>query len=159
MFTREDLTELVMPVLEEHGLELVELQIQRGRRPVLRFFIDSSEGVDVGHCALIARAIERKLEAKDPNAREFVLEVSSAGMNRRIWLIEHFERYVGEQVVVTLKEAEEEKTKIKGIIEAVEGNRIMIRLAEGERLELTADAIEKARLDIDPWQGKRAGGK
>lgn len=159
MLSREELAELATPVLDEHSMELVELQIQHGKKPILRFLIDSPQGVDVGHCALISRGIERKIEAMDPDARQYVLEVSSAGMNRRIWLTAHFERFVDEQVIMTLKSSAGSSSEIKGVIAAVADETITIRLAGGEMLELTADQIEKARLDIDPWRGKRADKK
>jgi ribosome maturation factor RimP len=159
MLSREEIAELAASVLKEQQMELVELQIQHGNRLVLRFFIDGPQGVDVGHCAVISRGIERKLEAMDPDAKTYVLEVSSAGMNRQIWLAAHFERFSGEQVTVTFRDERDGLKKIDGVIEAVDGDTITVLMADGNMIEFAAADIEKARLDIDPWQGSRADKK
>jgi ribosome maturation factor RimP len=154
MITRETMTALLDPLLTDHGLELVELQIVPGRRRLLRVFIDSASGVNVGNCAQISREITRRLDA-DPAAGDYVLEVSSPGMNRPIWSLEHFRRFAGEAVRFELKRPRDGELRYTGTIEGVSGDLVQLRVKGGEVLELAVDEIESARLDIDPWQGRR----
>ena len=117
-------------------------------------FIESATGVNVGNCAQISREISRKLDA-DPAGGDYVLEVSSPGMNRPIWSMEHFKRFTGEAVRFETKRPRNGEMRYSGTIEGVSGDVVQLRIRGGELLELAVDEIESARLDIDPWQGRR----
>ncbi|MCK4306141.1 MAG: ribosome maturation factor RimP [Candidatus Eisenbacteria sp.] len=153
MMTREELAALVGPMLEERGMELVEVQSIPGRKRKLRVFVDSAGGVNVGNCAEISREIARKLDAL-PAFGNFVLEVSSPGMNRPIWSLEHFRRFLGERLYFETKEPRNGQIRFNGWIESVEGDVIRLRVENGGVLELSVDAIRGAHLDIDPWKGR-----
>jgi len=155
MQTREDLVKLAEPILEEIGLELVELQVQRGRKPLVRISIDGPDGVSIDQCARISRQIERKLESIDPETRMIALEVSSAGMNRPIWSLAHFQRFVGSNLSFVLREPRDGRKSYKGSIESVSGESVSIRVENGDMLTIRPDEFEKANLDLDPWLGKR----
>ncbi len=155
MFSTESLTSLIEPLLEERGMELVELQIVPGRRRTIRLYIDHVSGVSVGDCAQVSREISRKLDAAQPDVDNYLLEVSSPGMNRPVWTLEHFERFQGEELRFEMKEPWDGQVSFEGRIESVEGEVVKLRLADGRLLEVTVDALRSARLQIDPWQGRR----
>ncbi len=155
MLTREDLVQLAEPVMDEFGMELVECQIQRGKKSLVRISIDSEAGVSISQCAQISRRIERRLESLDPDNRMIGLEVSSAGMNRPIWNLAHFQRFAGKMISFRLRSPQDGKATYQGSIESVEGDVVSIRVEDGEVLKLKPDEIEKANLDLDPWLGKR----
>lgn len=154
MITREKMADLLDPLLADHGLELVQLQIIPGRRRILRVFIDSPAGVSVGDCAEISREISRRLDA-DPTSGDYVLEVSSPGMNRPIWSLEHFKRFTGQALNLETKEPRDGRVRFAGTIESVAGDVVRLRTSSGELVELAIDEIESARLNMDPWQGRR----
>lgn len=155
MMTREAMAALVGPLLDERGLELVEMQLIPGRRPILRVFIDSAQGVDLADCAEVSRGIARKLDALEPQASEYALEVSSPGMDRPIWSLEHFRRFRGENLRFELKEPRGGRFRFEGRIDSVDGEVVRLRVQDGEALELTVDAIQSACLEMDPWKGRR----
>lgn len=155
MMTRDALDRLITELIEEKDLELVEFQIVAGRRQTLRIFIDGPQGVTVGDCGSVSRAIARRLDAEEKMTGEYVLEVSSPGMNRPIHTPEHFRRFAGERVRVELKEPRDGRVNFEGEIESAEGDVVKIGLQDGEVLELTMEQIQAAHLDRDPWKGQR----
>ncbi len=155
LISRESLVALVEPLLAQRGLELVEFQLVPGRRSILRLFIDRDEGVNIGDCAEVSRAIARELDALQPPVDGYVLEVSSPGMHRPVRTLEQFKRFRGEQLRVELHEPQDGQTSFQGRIESVEGDGVRLRMSDGRLLEVALDAIRSAHVDIDPWKGRR----
>jgi ribosome maturation factor RimP len=155
MISRETLTELAEEVAGSQGLELVEIQLVPGRRQVLRVFVDGPHGIRVEECAAVSRQLMRRLEAIGPQAGDYVLEVSSPGMNRPIWSLEHYRRFQGERLRFELKEPRAGRLRFTGRILAVDGERVRLEIEGGEILELTAEEIHSARVQLDPWKGRR----
>lgn len=140
-------------------MELVEVQVAPGRKRTLRVFVDREGGVNVSDCAQLSRRISRRLDGLESSPGDYVLEVSSAGMNRPIWTEAHFRRFTGERVQVEIKEPAQGRVHFQAVIERVEGEKVCLRLqekdADPETLELSIDNIVTARLDLDPWKGRR----
>ena len=75
---------LVEPTVAGLGFELVRLRLMGGRRPVLQIMAERPEGgIEVDDCARISRAVSAVLDVEDPISSEYVLEVSSPGIDRR----------------------------------------------------------------------------
>jgi ribosome maturation factor RimP len=153
MIGPEELEARIAPLIEEAGLELVRLQVVPGHRQTqLRIFVDHEQGVSVADCARLSREIARALEDRPGVESAYRLEVSSAGMNRPIWSLEHFRRFRGEKLHFELVEPLGGRLRFHGTIEAVEGERIRLRTDEGEVLERATGEIAAAHLDLDPWR-------
>ena len=152
---REKVADLVEALLRNRDLELVEIQLVPGRRQIVRLFVDRQGGVSVADCAELSRQISRKLETEPVVPGNYVLEVSSPGMNRTIWSLEHFRRFRGEPVRIQLREPQGGRRHFGGKIDSVEEDIVHIRLAEDEFLDVAVDQIETARLDMDPWKARR----
>ena len=155
MMTRDAIAQLIRELVEERGLELVEFQNVAGRRRALRIFIDGPQGVTVRDCAETSRQIARRLDAEDNMAGDYMLEVSSPGMNRPIHTPEHYRRFQGERLRVELKKPRDGRVSFEGRIESAEWDVVKIEMQDGKLLELTVDQIQAARLDRDPWKGQR----
>ena len=82
----ERLTDLLAPTVESLGFELwgVEL-LSPNRRPTLRVFIESGDGVTVDNCAEVSRHLGSVLDVEDPITGEYTLEVSSPGIDRLLF--------------------------------------------------------------------------
>jgi len=153
MIGPEELETLVAPLIEQEGLELVQVQVVGGSRQAqLRIFVDQEGGVSVADCARLSRSIVRKLDAQPGLGATYRLEVSSPGMNRPIWKLEHFLRFRGERLRFELVEPRDGHIRFRGSIEAVDGDRIRLRLEGDEVLEVRSDQIATAHLELDPWQ-------
>jgi ribosome maturation factor RimP len=153
MIGLEELETLVAPLVEQEGLELVRVQVVRGHHQAqLRIFVDQERGVSVGDCARLSRAIVHRLDERPDLATAYRLEVSSAGMNRPIWKLEHYRRFLGEKLCFDLIEPRDGRVRFHGRIEAVEGDRIRLGVEDGPELEVTAEELAAAHLELDPWR-------
>jgi ribosome maturation factor RimP len=153
MITKDEATALIRSLLEGSGIELVQVQLSRGRKHVqIRVFIDRADGVTVADCAKLSHAISRKLEAGPEIGTEYRMEVSSAGMDRPIWSMEHFRRFQGERVQFELVEPREGRVRFAGHIESVSGERVRFRTQQGELIEVTEGDLAAANLELDPWK-------
>jgi ribosome maturation factor RimP len=93
----------IEPVLDETGVELVDIEyvFERGRW-VLRIYLDSEGGITLDDCARVSREIGDLIEVKDVLLREYVLEVSSPGLNRPLKKEKDFLRAIGNRVKVKM---------------------------------------------------------
>jgi ribosome maturation factor RimP len=159
MLGNEELALLIRPDIEIDGSELVDVQVVPGKRRTLRIFVDRAGGVSIGDCAELSRRIARRLDRLEEQAGSYVLEVSSAGMNRPIWSLDHFRRFEGERVKIELTRPHGDQVHLTAVIGGVAGETIRLRVPagdhEGEVLDLSVDDIASARLDLDPWKGRR----
>src|SRR5262245_5534394 len=96
---RDQLSELLGPVVADLGYELWELEFApRAGGGLLRLYIDSPEGISLDDCERVSRAVSETLDVADPIAGHYTLEVSSPGLDRVLRTRAHFERFAGERV-------------------------------------------------------------
>lgn len=141
---RERLIELLEPLVRHLGYELWELEFT-GRNGVLRLYIDSPEGIDIDDCETVSRAVSDRLDEADPVPGEYTLEVSSPGMDRVLRTEQHFERFIGEQVNVEMKQQVNGRRRFVGKLLKVSPQDIQIEMG-GEQFELALANIHRARL-------------
>lgn len=110
----EQLTELVQPSLRHLGVDLVELQWRPGRTSILRLFIDSPTGVTLGDCERVSNAVGAVLDAFDPIAGRYALEVSSPGAERPISTDAEWQAAVGRRVNVRLRAGDGAELIVEG---------------------------------------------
>ena len=144
--TSDEIERLLLPTLERMGYDLVELELQTGgRRGLLRVFIDGPEGVGLSDCEAASRQISAVLDVEDPIAGEYSLEVSSPGLDRKLRLPEHFERFAGAEVKVQLYHPLQGRRRFRGRLEGLSGDAIRVTVDNVEHL-LPLKDIETARL-------------
>ena len=81
--TVEAVTELVEPIVQEMGLQLWDVRfLKEGAQWYLRIFIDKDSGVTIDDCENVTRAVDEPLDALDPIEQNYILEVSSPGIER-----------------------------------------------------------------------------
>ncbi|MDX1622470.1 MAG: ribosome maturation factor RimP [Gemmatimonadota bacterium] len=154
MLDSDRLTNLVEPVVEAAGAELVDLEVAGSRgRPVVRAYVDTESGVTLDECAHISRMLEDALESSGVVPDRYVMEVSSPGLERPLTKVRHFERYLGREVEVRLYRKREGRKKYVGELEAVErhedGWAIVVAEPDGEeRWRFEEPEIARARLHV-----------
>lgn len=139
-------TRMMEPVLEEMGIELVEVQFRRESvGMVLRLIIATEKGISVEDCTRVSRETSYLLEVEDLIKGAFHLEVSSPGLDRPLKTERDFIRNRNREVKVTLKEPPGREAT--GVILAAADN--VVTLQEGEeRLDIPLDRIARAMLII-----------
>jgi ribosome maturation factor RimP len=151
----QQLIDLIKPVVEALGFGFWGLEyLSQGKDSVLSVYIDSENGITVDDCATVSRQVSGIMDVEDPITGEYNLEVSSPGMDRPIFTVEQFNRYVGEFVDVKLRYAFEGRRKFKGKLVAIEdGEDIVVHIDNHEYI-LPIDAIDKANLIFQDHKNK-----
>ena len=141
------LAELVRRTVEALGYEHWGLELLSRPRAghLLRVYIDSADGIGLADCEKVSHQLSGVLDVEDPIRGEYVLEVSSPGMDRPLFEKEQFERFKGQLARVKLSVALEGRSNFKGTISGVEGDRIVM-LVDGEPVRLPFSQIAAARL-------------
>ena len=97
------LEELATPVCEEMGVYVYECEYKKeGGCYYLRLFIDKDGGVTIEDCENVSRVINEKLDELDPIKEEYIFEVSSPGIDRKLTRDWHFEKAIGKDVELKL---------------------------------------------------------
>ena len=143
----EKLKILLEPTVEDLGYELVHLELTaQNRNQVLRIYIDAPGGIQVDDCATVSRQLSVVLDVEDPLSQEYLLEVSSPGIDRPLAKPEHFQQFVGEKVRIVMREYVLGKRRFTGsLIEA--NDRLAVVDVDGEEYELEYDSMDSARLE------------
>jgi len=149
--------------VEDLGYELVEVRWGgSGRRPMLKLRIDRlgsipGQGVTVDECAEVSRALESWLDEHEGLSEQYVLEVSSPGVDRPLFRARDFERFRGEHVAVKGKEVLLGKaTRLEGELlglvgEGTETEAVALRLPNGEEVQIPRSDVRKVHL-VFTWK-------
>lgn len=142
----KQLEEMLSPSVESLGFELWGIEYwTQGRFSTLRVYIESENGVSVDNCAAVSHQISGILDVEDPISGEFNLEVSSPGIDRSLFKIEHYQAYVGSEVKMRLRMPFEGRRNFKGMLNGVEGDEILLVVDEEEYM-LPLEYIERANV-------------
>jgi ribosome maturation factor RimP len=140
------LTELVSPIVEALGCELWGIEcLSQGRFTLVRIYIDKDGGVGLEDCEKVSRQVSSLMDVEDPITGQYTLEVSSPGIERPLYILSHFERYVGEKVQIKLNRRFEDRKKITGLLAGVENDEVIIQVGEDEFV-LPIEWIDKANV-------------
>lgn len=94
---------IVEPIIEQLGLRLWDVRyVKEGAQWYLRVFIDKEGGVGIEDCESVSRAIDKPLDDNDPIEQSYCLEVCSPGIERELTRPEHFQQFIGADIMVKL---------------------------------------------------------
>ena len=150
--TGEDrkLLELLEPVAEGLGLEIVRLRMMGGtqrRRLQIMAERPSDHEIDVEQCAALSRAVSEVLDAADPIAGEYMLEVSSPGIDRPLTRPIDFDLFEGEEARLETDRMVEGRKRFKGLLAGYEDGSVAIDLdGEAETALIPFDWLADAKL-------------
>lgn len=147
---KHPLEDLLMPVVEKLGYELVRVLTIGAKNPTLQVMIDRLDGKDVNvdDCAKVSRTLSDVLDEKDPIENQYSLEVSSPGIDRPLTKPEHFFRFVGYEAKVEMSVPVENRKRFKGKILAINPQNIVSFEMENVVYSLPFDEISKAKIVI-----------
>lgn len=129
-------TELVTPIIEEGGYELVDVEyVKEGADYYLRVYADKEGGININDCVAISRALEEKLDAADKLEDAYILEVSSPGLTRPLKKEKDFKRSIGKLVEVKLYSAMDGVKELCGILEDYSETTITLGDEEDDTVE------------------------
>ncbi len=142
----QNLQEMLQGPVEDLGCELWGIECQRaGRFMTVRLFIDKEGGVTVDDCADVSRQVSAILDVEDPIADKYNLEVSSPGLDRPLFTLPQFERYIGQDIAVHLRIPVMERRKWQGKLERIENDMVTL-IVDGQEQVLVFGNIQKANV-------------
>jgi ribosome maturation factor RimP len=150
----KELQKLLGPVVMALGYELVGVErLSQGHsNALLRVYIDSSEGIKLSDCERVSYQISGVLEVQDPIPGSYTLEISSPGLDRPLFTLDHFMRFIGHKIRVRLtRPLLNAQRNFTGTLQRVEDHNVII-VMDGIEYSLPYDQIDKARLVPDEPQ-------
>ncbi len=142
----QNLQEMLQGAVEDLGCELWGIECQRtGRFMTVRLFIDKEGGVTVDDCADVSCQVSAILDVEDPIADKYNLEVSSPGLDRPLFTLPQFERYIGQDIAVHLRIPVMERRKWQGKLERIENDMVTL-IVDGQEQVLVFGNIQKANV-------------
>lgn len=150
---REHIEDLIAQEVEQiiagTALELVDVEYVREKNWYLRVFIDKDGGVDLEDCQRVSEKLSKVLDEKDPIQDNYLLEVSSPGLDRILKKDKDFIRYAGRTVDIHFfKPYKGTKDLVAELVRKNEDGTITVRIDEQEET-LTLKDISQIRLHID----------
>ncbi|MCX8049570.1 MAG: ribosome maturation factor RimP [Methylohalobius sp.] len=143
----ERLTALLAPVVEGLGYELVGMEWDTSaRRRVLRLYIDAEDGIRLDDCERVSAQVSAVLDVEDPIAGAYLLEVSSPGLDRPLFTLDHFRRFAGQKVQIKLKKPMGGQRRFAGMIVQVKNDLVVLIGEDGREIALAFADIDKAKL-------------
>ncbi len=144
--------EIALPIAKELGLDIWDVRyLKEGSQWYLRIFIDKDGGVDINDCERMSRALDEPLDKADPIENEYILEVSSPGIERELVKPEHFERFIGADIMVKMiRPLEGIGKEFKGVLTAYDGGEVKITDHSGENT-VTVNQKDAAYIKLDDF--------
>jgi ribosome maturation factor RimP len=146
--SRTEIEGIIEPTVIGLGYELVGVEyLPQGKHSILRVYIDKPEGISVDDCSIVSRQISGVLDVEDPIHGEYNLEVSSPGLDRPLFTLDHYRRFSGQKCRVRLKRLYQERRKFVGVIEDVGDDAVVFRLEDDGQVNVPLSEIDKANLE------------
>jgi ribosome maturation factor RimP len=140
------MAEIITPVIEDLGYELVRIRLMSGKESILQIMADKPEGgIEVDDCALISTAVSATLDVEDLILDSYTLEVSSPGIDRPLTRIKDFDNFEGYEAKLETDELIDGRRRFKGMLAGTEGDEVLINLTEGT-VGLKFDWLSDAKL-------------
>jgi ribosome maturation factor RimP len=146
-------------IAADEGLELVATEVVgSGSKTILRLVVDGPEGVNLDQCASVSRQVSVMLDVEDPFKHHYTLEVSSPGLDRKLYRNGDFDRFVGQRIRIRMAPTYREYRTVIGELVGKRNDIIRIFDDSGQEIELPIDEIFEARLEVD-WTSIMKEGK
>lgn len=144
------LAEIIAPVIEDLGFELVRVRLQGGKTATLQIMADRPEGgINVDDCGDISVAVSAALDVEDPLEDAYHLEVSSPGIDRPLTRIKDFETFEGYEARLETNQPIDGRKRFKGVLAGVEGGEVLLNIEEAGEVHtigLQFDWLSDAKL-------------
>ena len=137
------------PIAKENGCYLYDVEyLKEGGFWFLRVYVDKEGGISLDECELVSRSLSEVLDKEAPIDRNYYLEVSSPGVERKLKTPEHFKRYLGETVDVGLYKAIGGAKQLTGTLKDYDGETVSLEVG-GETVAIPQKETTVVHLHFD----------
>jgi ribosome maturation factor RimP len=145
----ERVRKIAEEVLQGSVIELVHVEVVGVGKPTVRIFIDKPGGVTLDDCSEVSQQIGFVLDREDFIPISYVLEVSSPGLERKLYSLQDFEKYKGRLAKVKTHQPINGQKNFRGVIKSVEGSEIVFLDKTSGEVRFDYGLVAKANLEID----------
>ena len=143
---RERINKIIQPGVELLGYELIDVECNQGKNSLkIIVYIDHAKGIKIDDCVKVTNAISKIIDEDSDLIEDYNLEVSSPGLNRKLILKEHFDKFIGKDIKVKLKTKIDNRKIYKGTLLERIDDRISI-VENNQKISIRMDTIEICRL-------------
>ena len=140
------LAEILLPVVEGLGFELIRMRLMGGQTKTLQIMAERPDGgIEVDECAQISTAVSAVLDVEDPLEEAYTLEVSSPGIDRPLTRFKDFDVWEGYDAKLETAELIDGRRRFRGILAGTEDDEVLIQIEEGT-IGLKFDWLSDAKL-------------
>lgn len=141
-----NLEEIFGPLVKAAGFELVRLRMTGNKQQTLQVMAERPDGsMDVDDCAELSSVLSDFIETSDPIGGDYLLEVSSPGIDRPLTRLNDFSRWAGHEAKMTFTAPVNGRKRVRGELKGVTGNEIAVAV-DGEILQFAFDLVGEAKL-------------
>lgn len=149
----------IAAIAGDEGLELLAAEmVGNGPKAVLRLVVDGPDGVTLDQCSAVSRQASALLDVEDPIGHAYTLEVSSPGLDRKLYSVDDYTRFAGRQIRVKMKPGFREHRALNGTLLGIGDGVVRVQVEELEPVSLPLEQVFEARLDVD-WDAIMKEGK
>jgi len=143
----QKIEKIIEPAVSNLGFEIVRVQVAGDERPTLQIMAEPVLGnvMTVEHCAMISRAVTAVLDLDDPIQGNYILEVSSPGIDRPLIKLKDFERFTGFEARIETSELIDGRKRFCGRLSVVQSGAVMIS-NDGMDWTIPFPSIRRAKL-------------
>lgn len=143
---KETVTALAVPLLENQGMELVDIEYRQERAGwILRLFIDKEGGITLDDCVSVSRELSDLLEIKDPIPHPYHLEISSPGLNRPLKKEKDFQKFKGKKIKLKTAHPIGDRKTFLGILSEYKDNTIYL-IQDNQTISIPHEEVTAANL-------------
>jgi ribosome maturation factor RimP len=159
MKLKPEIHEHLAALTADEGLELLAVEVVgSGPKTVMRLVIDGPDGVSLDQCASISRQASVMLDVEDPFSHRYTLEVSSPGLDRKLYSQADYDRFAGSRVKIRMQPSFREQRSAAGELLGLESGQVRLRADSGDELSLPLAEVFETRLEVD-WTSVLKEGK
>jgi ribosome maturation factor RimP len=142
------IADAIAPTIEHMGYELVRVQVQGKERPTVQIMADRADGATftVADCESISHAVSAVLDVEDPIKSEWLLEVSSPGIDRPLTRTKDWNRFAGHVAMLELNVPQDGRKRFRGVALGADETTVRLRLEDGSDATFQRGNLRRAKL-------------
>jgi len=149
----------IAAIAADERLELLATEVVgHGSKAVLRLIVDGPDGVSLDQCSAISRQTSALLDVDDPIAHAYTLEVSSPGLDRKLYSSNDYTRFAGQRVKIKMQPNYREHRVVTGKLLGFDDGMVQIEDDDRGSLALPVDRVFETRIEVD-WEAIMKEGK
>ncbi|CAN5418351.1 MAG: ribosome maturation factor RimP [Pyrinomonadaceae bacterium] len=146
----ERIKQIAADAAVQNSVEFVHAEIVGTKRNLtVRVYIDKPEGVTIEDCSIVSKRIEAVLDADDFIPSAYLLEVSSPGLERELYSVGDFEKFIGQRAKVKVRNAIKGQKVFIGRIAGIENAEIVFDDKTNGTVRFPYEEVAKANLRVD----------